>query len=504
MKNRKHQWNESWLIFGFVFVLFLTIAAIPFFMYEIPALVDYPNHLARLHILAGMVPEGWQNYYYVNEKLVPNLGLDVIGLGMINLGATPNEALKIFTFFAYSLPVVAVGSLAWVLQRRPPWIMFLAFPLGFNRYFVWGFLNYFVSLGFGLILFSVWIYARNLSETKTRSAWMCLVGLLLVPTLLCHLMGYCIAVVCILTYELGRNIETKKNWLPDSKDFRLLFFVLLPSILIYLFAIDHSSGLDVVYNEYFRSKASAIVSPFISYDFKLAAFYGGLIMGALFFLLRSNHQKLWPLSSIMPILCMTLIFTIAPAGMMGSDFLDKRLFIAVFIMILGLAAFRINHKGLLTLLVISSLIHIVRTIEVSNAWQLHSLAIKEIRHSLKNVPIGAKIVGYSYSDNDHMEFPPLQHAVMFAIIDRGAFVPSLFAQPFYGESVAYRSPKSFQKTLDTAPFDKKGQTTIPSKFSLACTQYQYVLISHMQKRPLTPDCFHKIDGGTHHSLYSTQ
>ena len=52
----------------------LTLAAVPPFSTVLPPLVDYPNHLARMHLLA----EGGNAFYAVRWAALPNLAEDLI------------------------------------------------------------------------------------------------------------------------------------------------------------------------------------------------------------------------------------------------------------------------------------------------------------------------------------------------------------------------------------------------------------------------------------------
>src|ERR1700749_219055 len=56
------------------FALLLTLSAVPVFSTVLPPLLDYPNHLARMHLLA----EGGDAFYSVQWAVLPNLAEDLI------------------------------------------------------------------------------------------------------------------------------------------------------------------------------------------------------------------------------------------------------------------------------------------------------------------------------------------------------------------------------------------------------------------------------------------
>ena len=103
--------------------LILTIAALwPIFSVEVLPLVDYPNHLARMRILADLAdsPE-LQAIYGLDWSVMPNLAMDLIVpalakvFGLILAG-------QIFVAAALALLVAGTAALHRVLFGRVgPW-----------------------------------------------------------------------------------------------------------------------------------------------------------------------------------------------------------------------------------------------------------------------------------------------------------------------------------------------------------------------------------------------
>ena len=60
-------------------LILLGIALIPFTLVRIPPLVDYPNHMARMQILADAGhSEYLKQYYEIHWDILPNLAMDVL------------------------------------------------------------------------------------------------------------------------------------------------------------------------------------------------------------------------------------------------------------------------------------------------------------------------------------------------------------------------------------------------------------------------------------------
>src|ERR1700736_3364681 len=100
------------------------LAAVPPFSTVLPPLVDYPNHLARLHLIA----EGGNAFYAVRWAPLPDLAADLVGPALAYL--VPLEiAGKLFLVITFAL--IAGGTL-WlnkVATGRGRWWPLLAFAL---------------------------------------------------------------------------------------------------------------------------------------------------------------------------------------------------------------------------------------------------------------------------------------------------------------------------------------------------------------------------------------
>ncbi len=134
------------------YALLMGLLAIPIFSTVLPPLFDYPNHLARMHILA----EGGSEYFAVQWAPLPNLAQDLIVPPLSRL--IPLEtASKLFLLMIFAL---MAGGTVWlnraVTGRWRLWPL-LAFLLLYNRIFLWGFLNYLFGIGIALVGAALWL-----------------------------------------------------------------------------------------------------------------------------------------------------------------------------------------------------------------------------------------------------------------------------------------------------------------------------------------------------------
>ena len=93
--------------------------AVPLLVVDLPPLLDYPNHLARLFLLAGGLRDPvLARMYAVNWAVIPNLAIDLIGPPLIRVFGL-YAAGKCLIALALLLPVL--GSVAYsraVFGRR--------------------------------------------------------------------------------------------------------------------------------------------------------------------------------------------------------------------------------------------------------------------------------------------------------------------------------------------------------------------------------------------------
>lgn len=491
----------SWLLFWAVASLLLALTIWPFATNQYPAMPDFANHLARLHLLTGQVHDGWQEYYYLHQEIVPNLALDIIASGFVSLGLSPRSALMLFAAITNILVVVGVISISYAINRRPPWLALWAFIFAFNRYFIWGFLNYFFSIGIGFLVFSLWVLADN---KKYQNIWKLVLSFLMLTVLLSHLMGYGITLICIFAYEFSKTIQRRLNFSEQIKHLSKSCAYFLPSFLFYVFVCVHGESHEIIYQDYLRSKVSGLISPFLSYNFLPAFIY---IQGFIFVLYLISRKKSglkelinahFPNGLFLLPLVFVFLFFVLPTAMMGSWYLDKRFFIVAVLIVIAISNIEISSKSVIAIIITVITLHVVKIYEVNNTWIKQSIVMPKISRALNTIPVNAKIESFSFGDSDIMPIPTIHHAVTMAITQRAALVPTLFALPVNLESVGYKNPYD-EWAYSTGTFNQNASLEI---LRYACDNwYDYYLITYMNKVPKVPKCLQVMISDSNFTLY---
>ena len=102
--------NGDWPIL-IAFIALLAIVSVPVFSTVLPPLVDYPNHLARMHLLA----EGGNQFYAARWAPLPDLAEDLIVPALTHLMPL-DIAGKLFLVMIFAL--VAGGRCSQPRHRR--------------------------------------------------------------------------------------------------------------------------------------------------------------------------------------------------------------------------------------------------------------------------------------------------------------------------------------------------------------------------------------------------
>ena len=163
-------WWESRSVLGAVVLLTMAPLAYP----QVPPLVDLFGHMGRYRVELDLGSSPWlQQYYDYHWAAIGNLGVDIFVLLLAPLvGLEP--AVKIIVMAIP--PLTAIGFL-WVAREvhgRVPPTAFFALPFIYGYPFLFGFVNFALSVAFAFLAFGLWLRLGRLERTRLR-------GWLMVP-----------------------------------------------------------------------------------------------------------------------------------------------------------------------------------------------------------------------------------------------------------------------------------------------------------------------------------
>lgn len=433
-----------------IYAALAAMALIPIFSVEILPLVDYPNHLARMHVLTGF--DGSTDLranYAVEWRAVPNLAMDVI-VPLMTAVMPLSEAARVFT--ALGLVLVAAGIAALHRAVHGPlglWPGASVLAL-YNLPLAWGFLNFYFSIGTFLLVFAGWIAIRNM-RTGLRLA---LFNTAASGVYFSHMFGFAALVLTIAIYEawlMARHSEW--NIEPLLRRVARLIASFAAPILIHIAALlgvlHRVEPLELgTWWGNLLSKSTSIMSAFLFYgglpDLLLVALVAIVAVATIGGAFALAPQLRWPLIGLAAL-------TLVAPQVLGGIFLDGR--IGVVLGCVAIAALRpiVAHRAVaIALYAALFAVFALKVADIRQLWQARELEYVEFRSALKSIRRGASVLSAhdspdrsgipSYSVRWLMAVPALEPGRLpaplayrnlecLAVIERDAFAPSLFKHP---------------------------------------------------------------------------
>lgn len=414
-------------------VLFYAIAAIvalyPLLGVNIPPLVDYPAHLARLHILSEIERDAaLQANYEVAWRLIPNLGMDVFAPLAALLGAYGTG--KLFVALAILTPVAGVMALRRVLYGTVSYAPALTFFAAYNLCLAWGFLNFLFAAGLSLIAYAGWIASREAPVT-VRIACFAAAAMVLY---LAHLFAFAAYALLI---GLDTIIQLLNNRGRSIRNMAVAIVVggsqfLVPGALMLAAMMAGSGG----YTQYgtVADKLRALMTPFFSVGTLADLLLAVLTVLVIGWAAVTRRLTVAPAMRA-PILMLVVVGAVMPVWLMHTWLVDIRMPMIVAFVVIAAAQLHIkSNRGSMVLLAIVAVLFAVRLMNTADYWSQVDRDYAEFRAAVSVIPQGSRIFSIQPPVADQIEragtYPHVYWGLpSIAVIERSAFVPTLFTDP---------------------------------------------------------------------------
>ncbi|WP_170399776.1 hypothetical protein [Ruegeria arenilitoris] len=145
-----------------ILVLTIFVSLIPLFVTPVLPLTDFYAHIARYYVLANLPDsKSLQQHYEAAWHLLPNLGLDIVGVSIMKV-LHPLLGAKLIAGLIIAAPFVGVLYLSHVLHGRIAILnVLLAGLVAYNHILIWGFSNFLLGLGVLLGATGYWIATQD-------------------------------------------------------------------------------------------------------------------------------------------------------------------------------------------------------------------------------------------------------------------------------------------------------------------------------------------------------
>ncbi len=408
-----------------LFVMLLLLQLCPIWLTAYPAMHDYPNHLARAHILHEYSDsESYQATYNRDRRLIPNLSMDLIVPALMNFVSIETSS-KIFLSLVVFVFNLGLHALGFAVYGRPHWNVLAATFFTYNFAFSYGFVNYMFGLGIFFITLAMWLRFRPM-WTWSR---ICSVSAFAMISYVSHLSAFIFLGICIVCLTGIQLIKARTFRVGDVLG-------LLPLVSPALAYLWYSLGIEqqapmVWWHPLLVKKITGLVYPFLSYNLILDLLLGAVFVSLVLVSLRETRTRIISRELILMSGVFVVLYACSPMSGAQSSYVDRRFLLPVAIfLVLGL---RINVSKTLGRYVLSGLmiLSVVRVGEVWHYWNRIGQGVEDQVHMLDRLPDGARLYPMVVHDQSSaqnwlwdMHFFFLPH---YATIYRHAFVPTIYA-----------------------------------------------------------------------------
>ena len=426
-----------------LFALLFAASLLPVLLVQIPAMVDYPDHLARMYILATNGTPQANPAYRVEWALYPNLAMDLIIPEMARLFGVPLSG-RIFLLISEVLIVGGAMTLERVMKGRVELAGFVAVMLLYSLPFAWGFLNF--EFGLGAALFGIAAMLR-----VREAAWpvRLAVNTLFVAALFAaHFFALGVYGATLGWYELWRAWDRSASWREPASRLGVLA---APAMVVVAAMAASGGGIGYAGTDwYFLLKPLWLFRTLNGYSLTMSAVTALALMAGCYLAARRGLLRFAPAGGWLTI-GFALLYLAIPSRLFGTSFVDLRIIVAAgLIMPAFLRLASGGRRWTMAALTAVGVLTAANLAVVFSVWLSYRTDYAQMIASFGEMPAGSRVlVGDSGAGDD----PPLRDLTQFPI--------------FHGPSLAVYYAKAFVPDLFTAP----GKQPVRVVASLAALDY---------------------------------
>ncbi|MBV8455756.1 MAG: hypothetical protein JO122_03965, partial [Acetobacteraceae bacterium] len=460
----------------------LIFVAAPVFSTVLPPLLDYPNHLARMHLLA----EGGNAFYSVRWAALPNLAEDLI-VPLLARVMPVETAAKLFLVMIFAL---LAGGVVWLNRvaagRWRLWPL-LAFLLLYNRIFLWGFLNYLFGIGIALCGAALWL-ALESRPYRLRILFSSLIALACFLSHIAAFGFYGLVILGIEAAPAAAELRTRK-WAALGRRAAIDAAQFAVPLVLFFRGLRETAGGGIGYPALWR-KPDLLFSVFDNYNraFDLACF--AVFVGLIAWLACARRLGLasrlgWATGIVF------LAYLLLPSQLYGGSGADHRLPTALFLLLVAASAPHFPSRRVGAAVGIgAALLLLIRVGVIERLWREADRVYSADLVGVDALPSGAKLAIAHPENAFHISPIPEVHLAALAISRREAFVPAFFAipgqqpvvfKPGFAVLAAATQPQRLWKVI--VEEGQTGRGHLPA----ALDQYDFIALTDRRPIPAVPN-----------------
>ena len=490
-----------------VFSLLAAVSLLPLLLTPIPAMVDYPNHLARMYILSQNGTPDANPYYEVAWALYPNLAMDLLVPRMARLLSVEN-ATRLFLLLSQLLIVGGALVLERVVKGRVHIAGFAALMFLYCLPFTWGFMNFEFGLGVAL-----WAIAAYLMVVERASSMRFVVNAVFVTALFAaHFFALGIYGATLGFYELWRAHDRKMSY--GDAALRLGILAIPVVVLFGVMRLTAGSIGSEGTIWHFEFKPIWLFRIMNGYNLTVSATTALGLMALLYFAARRGILKLEP-AGIWLATGVALLYLAIPSKLFGTSFADLRIIPAAALIIPAFCSLSLpDRRWTIVALTAVTGITLANLAVVFGVWLSYRADYASIIESFHKIDRGSLVLvgtsggGEDPPFNDLTQYP-MFYAPTLAVHYAGAFVPNVFTevgkQPVQAGAairrlaIPYGGPMPIR--VLTAIAVGQTPTDIPPFIRTWYRDYDYLYVLGPRVVNPLPDLLEELDGSARFVLY---
>lgn len=387
--------------------LFLALlSALPVVVAAYPQMVDYPAHLARMHIMLTRDSSPFlQEYYGFSWRWMGNLGADILVWPLTRF-VDLETAGRIMAGIIPPLTGLSILAAEWAVRRRIGMASMLAFAFVWSPSAILGFLNFGLAQAAALFAFALWV----MLDGKTwRAPLFVPIGIFV---WLGHVSGWGILGILVFGYEWSKD----KSWRAFLAPWPL-FFPFLTLVFGDNPGKPPSYGpAPQLYKWAIWKQAMRGTFQWVDYAMTIAV----VVLMAVSLWLRKWDGKLgWA------VVMMLVSSLVLPRHIFGGDLVDARMISAG--LMVGCLCLSWRAPRWVVLLVPA--VFLFRLGYTTIDWERDSRETAQALTALDGLPRGAKIASYVVTERSEWGFNGKEHICGYAVVRLDAFTNCNFVLP---------------------------------------------------------------------------
>lgn len=407
-----------------ILILLFCAALGPVLLVPIPAMVDYPNHLARMYILSASGTADANPHYLAAWALYPNLAMDLAIPQMARLFGVETAA-RLFLLLSQLSIVSGALALERVVQGRGRLSGFVALMFLYCLPFAWGFVNF--EFGMGVALWG--IAAAIAVQERTWPVRLCVNAVFVAALFAAHFFALGIYGATLGVYELQRAAGRNA----DYRDTALRLGLLAVPALVLLAVMKLATGSigDEGTAWFFEFKPLWPFRILNGYSLTVSAASMVVLVGFLYIAGKRGVLKISP-AGLWLAAGFAVLYLAIPSRLFGTSFVDFRVIAAAALILPAFCTLSPpNRQWAVAALSTVSAVTLANLAVVYVVWLSYRADYTAMIASFGKLDKGATVLIGTAGQGDDPPFRdltqyPLYYAPTLAVHYAKAFVPNLF------------------------------------------------------------------------------